>query len=164
MTEGNGTRWSPYVPSVTVGLAGNLLHASSSQESHALWGHLPTESVQKSNSTQVLLSCAVFCLWLPIRLQACLCFWNLLGLLLLPSIHLGNVGSICDFGKHNMFKRYWWEKESQKTVLIFKNLARTSYLFFNQHETIWWGQRAAEFIPQISRKGKEKILSIFPVS
>lgn len=97
MSEGNGTRSSQYVSPAAVGLGGNFLHPFSSQEWHALWGQVPTETVWKSNSTQVLLSCAVFCLWFPIRPQACLCFWNLLGLLLLPSLHLGNVDSICDF-------------------------------------------------------------------
>lgn len=50
---------------------------------------------------------------------------------------LGPCGFHLWFGKHNMFKRYWWEKESPKKLSWYsKYLARTSYLFFNQHETI----------------------------
>lgn len=49
------------------------------------------------------------------------------------------------------------EKRNPKNCLdIKKNLARTSYLFFNQHGMIRWGQRAADFIPQFPKNTSER--------
>lgn len=71
--------------------------------------------------------------WLcfPISLQACLCFQNLLGLLSLPSLHLGHVDSICDLVNIICSKGTDGKKNPQKNCLDIQNIWLEQAIYFS---------------------------------
>lgn len=77
---------------------------------------------------------------------------------------LGPCGFHLWFGKHNMFKRYWWEKESQKNCLDIQNNWLEQAIYFSISMRQFGEDKGQLTSFHNFQKVQVKIPSVFPVS